>query len=50
MIACCEGFVFENGVVSNGSQTISTIWLTDCLFENGVVSNGSQTHVLEYRL
>ena len=34
---------FENGVVSNGSQTVAWAFKTVTLFENGVVSNGSQT-------
>ena len=34
---------FENDVVSNGSQTISTSFPASAAFENDVVSNGSQT-------
>ena len=36
--------MFENGVVSNGSQTNVAYWCRSAAFENGVVSNGSQTY------
>ena len=35
-------FMFENGVVSNGSQARNKTGMLKYLFENGVVSNGSQ--------